>query len=656
MEVFGEPTLARTSMPPYNPPRAMGERFGNYEVIRRLAQGGMAEVLLAKQRGMGGFERLVCLKRILPHLSAQEDFLKMFQDEARIAANLIHPNIAQIYDIAQQEEDTYIAMEYVRGEDLRRVYNQEVARGVAIPPHIAAQVMMGAAAGLDYAHRQTTLDGKPLGIVHRDISPQNILVTYDGHVKLIDFGVAKAAGKLIETRSGVLKGKYSYMSPEQASGDPVDGRTDIFAMGITLYEITTGTRLFKRENELETLHAVIACNVPRPSQVVPGYDADLEAIVLKALAYDADNRYTTAGEMERALERYLLAHGHPTSAANLAQYMHDLFAEKLADEALFGGPPWSEPATASHLVAKKTGTVLAKPEEAEKLIEQTLVEEAPPPKPPRPPPRRREEPVDDWDTDEEPEERTVSVYQGSPLVDAPAPPPEPEPVPEPEPLPEPPPPPSAADISQVPLRPLVPDAPVYSPPQPKLWPRVALALVLLGGIAGGALWWRHHKAQLLAAAKTTAPTFLPPEKDMPPPQDGRAYVSVTAPIPMEVTLGSRYIGDTPVRNLPMEPGTYRIKLHSKNEGLTLRRTVKVEAGTPALVEIMPNKGLLAVTAKPWAWVQLGLRPPAETPQQFELIEGDYTLLFECPDGKRKLERVTVTAGNTVSAGIGCERP
>ena len=331
----------------------MGERFGNYEIIRRLATGGMAEVLLAKQHGMGGFERLVCLKRILPHLSRQEDFLKMFQDEARIAANLMHPNIAQIYDIAQEGDDFYISMEYVRGEDLRRVYNQEVARGQTIPPNIAAHVAMGAAAGLDYAHRQTTLDGQPLGLVHRDISPQNIVVAYDGHVKLIDFGVAKAAGKLIQTRSGVLKGKYSYMSPEQASGDPLDGRTDVFALGITLYEITTGTRLFKRENELETLHAVIACNVPPPSQVVPHYDPALEAIIMKALAYDADDRFITAGEMEHALEEYLIQAGHPTSASNLATYMHELFAEKMADEALFGGPPWSEPETSSRLIANK---------------------------------------------------------------------------------------------------------------------------------------------------------------------------------------------------------------------------------------------------------------------------------------------------------------
>ncbi|MEK7704245.1 MAG: serine/threonine-protein kinase, partial [Myxococcota bacterium] len=327
--------------------RRMGEKFGNYEVLRKLATGGMAEVFLAKQTGLGGFERLVCIKRILAHLGEQDDFVKMFQDEARIAANLVHPNVAQIYDIGELDGSYYIAMEYVRGEDMRHVYNQEVARGRPMPPEAAAHIIMGAAAGLDYAHRQTTLDGRPLGIVHRDISPQNILITYDGHVKIVDFGVAKAAGKMAETRAGVLKGKYSYMSPEQASGDPVDSRTDIFAAGICLYEVTTGVRLFKRETELETLHAVIEAKVTPPAELVPGYDAHLQAIVLRALTRDADDRYQSAGEMVRDLERFLIGRGHAPSPASLASYMQELFAEKLADELLFGGPPWEESMTPS---------------------------------------------------------------------------------------------------------------------------------------------------------------------------------------------------------------------------------------------------------------------------------------------------------------------
>lgn len=320
----------------------MGARLGNYEILRKLGAGGMAEVLLAKHLGIGGFERLVCLKRILPQLSVQEDFVRMFLDEARIAAQFTHPNIVQIYEINEADGAYYIAMEYVRGEDVRRIYNQEVKHRKPIPLAIAAQIIMGAAAGLDYAHRQTDMQGRPLGIVHRDVSPQNILVSYDGHVKLLDFGVAKAAGKMGHTRSGVLKGKYSYMSPEQASGEAIDGRSDIFALGTTLYEITTGVRLFKRENELETLHAVIACQVKLPSNVIPGYDPALENIVMRALHHDPNQRFQTAGEMERALDGYLRQKNIAPHAAILADYMHELFADKLADEALFGGKIWEE--------------------------------------------------------------------------------------------------------------------------------------------------------------------------------------------------------------------------------------------------------------------------------------------------------------------------
>ena len=216
------------------------ERLQNYELIRKLASGGMAEVFLAKQKSVGGFERLVCVKCILPHLSEQHDFITMFHDEARIVANFNHPNIAQIIEIGIDQGRAFIAMEYVDGEDLRNLYNLQAKLGEPIPQVHAAHIAQSVAAGLHYAHIRTDLDGEPLGVVHRDISPQNILISHDGYVKVIDFGVAKAANKMNETRVGVLKGKYAYMSPEQAMGDPIDGRTDVFALAITLYEITTG--------------------------------------------------------------------------------------------------------------------------------------------------------------------------------------------------------------------------------------------------------------------------------------------------------------------------------------------------------------------------------------------------------------------------------
>ncbi len=609
----------------------MGERFGNYEIIRRLATGGMAEVLLAKQHGMGGFERLVCLKRILPHLSRQEDFLKMFQDEARIAANLMHPNIAQIYDIAQEGDDFYISMEYVRGEDLRRVYNQEVSRGQTIPPNIAAHVAMGAAAGLDYAHRQTTLDGQPLGLVHRDISPQNIVVAYDGHVKLIDFGVAKAAGKLIQTRSGVLKGKYSYMSPEQASGDPLDGRTDVFALGVTLYEITTGTRLFKRENELETLHAVIACNVTPPSQVVPHYDSALEAIIMKALAYDADDRFFNAGEMEHALEEYLLQSGHPTSASNLATYMHELFAAKMADEALFGGPPWNEPETSSRLIANKKER---RQGEASVPQENTLIDTA------IDEPSRSSHSVTDadWDLEVVAEENTGKLYvpamhvaQGAAKTERTL-----TKLQAPDPIV------GAQTGAQTGFTPI----PAATPgPTRSRGGRAMVAVLVVTLLAGGGWWWMRRR---------TAPQVPEDEVIKAVPGDPKAYLTVAAPGPMAVTVGARFIGDTPLSRMPMEPGSYRLKLESKNDGLVIRRNVKLVAGTQALVKVSDAKGYLTITGKPWAWVQLGMQPAQETPLRLELYEGEYTVVFECPDGHRKSVPVQVTANGTEDMAMNCD--
>jgi serine/threonine protein kinase len=641
----------------------MGERFGNYEILRRLAAGGMAEVLLAKHTSLGGFERLVCLKRILPHLSAQEDFLKMFQDEARIAANLVHPNIAQIYDIAQEGEHYYIAMEYVRGEDVRRVYNQEVNRGQTIPAHIAAQVIMGAAAGLDYAHRQTALDGTPLGIVHRDVSPQNIIVTYDGHAKLIDFGVAKAAGKLNQTRSGVLKGKYSYMSPEQASGDPVDGRTDVFALGIVLYEITTGTRLFKRENELETLHAVIACNVKAPSSIVPGYDPELEAIVLRALAYDAENRYATAGELEGDLERFLLNHGHPTSATHLAGYMQDLFAEKLADEALFGGPPWNETATPSRKLQERT--VAEQP--ASVLDDATVIDPVPEEivaaareksrSTSEPAGHSRASTLSDWRVEEDNEERTASG-QDEP-ADVPAPPPRETGRVGAKPPP--------ARLSSEPGLGTTQPARAAPPAPPSPGRRLLLGMALgsaamLLAVIAWKLVRRHPQppAEAPVAAFPAPPAAAPPpppavEEPAPIPGDTRAYLNVSAPLPLEVSLGNRYLGDTPLRRVALEPGTYRLKLESKRDGLVVRRNVRLDAGQQANVDIVLQKGSLSITGRPWAWVQIGMRPPAETPLRLELLEGEYTVIFECPDGRRKTEQVRITPGGSESAGITCDR-
>ena len=266
------------------------------------------------------------IKRILPQLSGNREFITMFLDEARTAAQLTHPNIVQIYDMGQIDESYYISMEYIHGEDLRRVYNQEVQRGSRIPVHFAAHLVAQAAHGLDYAHRKVDISGTPLGLVHRDISPQNLLVSYDGHVKVVDFGVAKAAKNEALTKSGVLKGKYSYMSPEQAQG-PEDRFTHgrVRARGRALRSHVRRALVQKRAVEMDTLHAVIACEVPPPSKLDPGYPPALEKIILKALSKNPGRRHATAGELARDLEAYVHGSERMIGPAELGAYLQELF-------------------------------------------------------------------------------------------------------------------------------------------------------------------------------------------------------------------------------------------------------------------------------------------------------------------------------------------
>nr|WP_255662428.1 serine/threonine-protein kinase [Myxococcus sp. RHSTA-1-4] len=297
----------------------------------------MAQIYLARRQGPDASDALLVVKRILPHLTDNDDFIKMFLDEARIAARLNHPNVVQIFDLGAQGDSFFIAMEYIHGEDLRKLWKEAETRGQPVPVPLVCRILIETCAGLDYAHKRTDpATGRPLGIVHRDVSPQNILVTFEGGVKVVDFGIAKAADQATVTRSGVLKGKYAYMSPEQAAGQRVDCRADIFALGVVLYELLTGTRLFKRATDMQTLTAVSECRVVPPSQLSERVPRDLDAIVLKALAKEPAERYQEAAQLQQALEAWLAAHRLPGSSAHLAAYMRELYAERLAAEARSG--------------------------------------------------------------------------------------------------------------------------------------------------------------------------------------------------------------------------------------------------------------------------------------------------------------------------------
>jgi serine/threonine-protein kinase len=306
--------------------------LGRYHLVRKLAIGGMGEVWLAKQKGVAGFEKLVVVKTLLAHLKEDQEFVNMFFDEARIAAVLTHPNIAQIYDLGEDKGEYYIAMEYVHGLSLRDVLVHASEAKGGMPLALKCRVVADAASALDFAHRAKTPSGQPLDLIHRDVSPQNILIGFNGAVKLIDFGVAKAANKLVRTATGIIKGKYAYMSPEQAYGKDLDGRSDVFGLGIVFWEILCTERLFKRDNETETLRAVVGAPIHPPSRLDRQVPKALDAIVLKALERDREARYQTAGELRQAIEGFLAKQRLPATSAHLAAFMRELFPDDVEPE------------------------------------------------------------------------------------------------------------------------------------------------------------------------------------------------------------------------------------------------------------------------------------------------------------------------------------
>jgi serine/threonine protein kinase len=310
----------------------MAVAFGKYQLLRKIASGGMGQVFLALEKGTG-FERLVVLKLILPHLAEDEEFLSMFLEEARLVARLAHPNLITILDLTEIDSRYCLAMEYVQGEDVRRLEKYARTQGKPLPVGLALRIIAEAAAGLDYAHQARDAQGKPLRLVHRDVSPQNILVGFDGGVKVIDFGVAKAAGSTSQTATGVLKGKYPYMSPEQANGLHVDARSDLFALGVVLWELITGRRLFKSESDLMTLRLVRDCQVPPPSQLNPKLPPGLDELVLKALCPSPDGRFPDCAAFRLAIEDYILQYRLPASNAHLSAYLRDLYVERISREA-----------------------------------------------------------------------------------------------------------------------------------------------------------------------------------------------------------------------------------------------------------------------------------------------------------------------------------
>ncbi|MFY0574573.1 protein kinase domain-containing protein [Cystobacter fuscus] len=355
--------------------------FGKYQLIKKLATGGMAEVWLARQRGIEGFAKNVVVKRILPHLAEDAEFVEMFRNEALIAAKFNHPNIAQVYEFGEANGTYFIAMEYIHGEDLGRVLRKAYNAGGWIAQPLAIRIVAAACEGLYYAHTRTDDSGRPLKVVHRDISPQNILISFDGSVKLVDFGIAKAADRASMTKSGAIKGKFAYMAPEQAAGKPLDSRADIFAIGLVLYEMLTSNRPLKRDMELATLQAALECNILPPSQVAD-VPAELDGVVMRALAKAADDRYRDARQLQLALEEFLVSQRWVAGSVQISELMEALFADRLEEERRSGNPePRGEESATAAPAAPEFPEPSAPPPRSTSRTMQRASASAPPPSP-----------------------------------------------------------------------------------------------------------------------------------------------------------------------------------------------------------------------------------------------------------------------------------
>ncbi|MCC7070623.1 MAG: serine/threonine protein kinase [Deltaproteobacteria bacterium] len=355
----------------------MSERYGDYELLRLIATGGMAEIYLARHGGMAGLSRLVVVKRMLPQLAVRPDFVRMFLDEARLAAKLNHPGIVQVFNLGEVDSSYYIAMEFVDGPHLGALFAHSLRQRVPLPIELCVQVVARAADGLHYAHEADDPEtGTSLRIVHRDISPQNLLVSRHGDVKVTDFGVAKASNQQNKTRTGIIKGKVAYMSPEQCLGEVVDRRTDVFALGIVLYELLTRRRLFREKSDLLIMQRITTETVAAPSTVNKDVDAELDAICARALARKREERFADASELSEALDSWLAMHFRGDPRLHLQRWFEqhaqdlvvstrdELSTPEAAQGRLRAGPPTNPgEATSATPSLNSAETVMSRPEQ-----------------------------------------------------------------------------------------------------------------------------------------------------------------------------------------------------------------------------------------------------------------------------------------------------
>jgi serine/threonine-protein kinase len=604
----------------------MSERLGRYTLERKLATGGMAEVFLARQSGPEGFEKVCVVKRMLPTLTGDPSFVRMFLDEARLAAQLNHPNIAQIFDFGEVSGTFYLAMEYVPGSNLRAIVKEHQRRGTFMPVPVAARVVSQAALALDYAHGTTTADGAPLGLVHRDVSPQNILLGTAGTVKLIDFGVAKAATATHHTRTGLIKGKYAYMSPEQIRAQPLDRRSDVYALGLVLYELLASARAVQGVSDVQVMESAIKMAFEPIERRRPDLPEEIAAVVRRALQKDRDARYRTAQDMSEALERFITHQGAVVTGADLIKLLADLPEAPLQPRAEGELPsaPTPSPPSSRRMAVGSAPSVTGWPERAEptEIARGDLTTNAPQPLPPG--------------------------LQPTQLA----------------PLPEPPRPTTAKDL-----------------PAPTVTRQSSLGAGLLAGLLARLLAFLEDGRRRLVAvvglavvagvvvgfwlggssasnasppadpAASRPPVDLPmppPPKLPPPPKPAAPEPSTLAfnAVPqMDIWVDGVLRGRTPM-SAKFPAGTHLVVFREDRLGLYRTEEVLLEAADFRRLEWRPAKGTVTIRAVPYAEVFLKEKRLGMTPlDPLPLYEGHYEFRFVNKEtGRSETQPVAVLPG------------
>jgi eukaryotic-like serine/threonine-protein kinase len=562
-------------------------RLGRYELLEKIATGGMAEIYRARALGEAGFERICVVKRVLPHLSTSPTFVQRFLNEARVAAQLHHPSIVQIYDLGKHGDDYFIAMEYIPGESVAEIASKARETGQRVSPSLACHWIVEAAEALAFAHEARGRDGRPLGLVHRDVTPSNLMVTYQGVVKLLDFGIARAAEQELKTDSGQVQGSALYMSPEQAEGRPVDPRSDLWSLGVCLHELLSGGRLFSRGTLGSTLVAVLQAPIPVVGELLPGMPPELDSVVRRALSRDPSQRFSNAAAFASALKSAASPLGPVPSRADAASYLKELFGSELAaarEAALQSGAEAHRPRTA----------VL--PSEAGQT--GTIIQLRPPGRPAR--------------------ARALAALGFAGLIAAGA----MVLLTRPQPSTE-------REVSAA--TPARSDAALPEASTPEVNEALAPPTV----------------TPPAETAEAVEP-MKPPRRPQVRPPTTTGFLTLDSEPPAEVRLGDRSLGQTPLRRAPVPAGLQTVKLVNSQFRLSSSLRVRVVAGSEVKRSHQWGKGTLNVNAKPWAEVFVDGVRAGQTPlARHEVWEGRRELLLVGPASQKRLN-VTIEPGRSTA--------